>query len=94
MKLYDKAGKVYIAHAEKRPQFRSGVFGRTWDYETKTIDGTKVQMMWDTTWGNWYHFFWNGRHYRLRIFVTYNSEELGAGEVTNLFTSKTGGVDD
>lgn len=88
MRLYDNEGNTYIAHAEKRPQFRSGVFGRTWDIETKTIDDQEVQMWWDTTWGNWYHFFWNERYYRLRIYVTFNSDELGANEIINLFTNK------
>ena len=88
MRLYDNKGNTYQAHAEKRPQFRHGVFGRTWDIETKTIDGAEVKMTWDTSWGNWYHFEWSDRWYRLRIYETYNSEELGAYEIKELFTHK------
>lgn len=87
MRFYDSEGNTYIAHAEKAPKFASGCFGRTWDTATKTIDGNKVPMWWDTTWGNWYHFEFNSRWYRLRIFVTFQSEELGAYEVKELFTT-------
>jgi hypothetical protein len=87
MKLTDNNGNVYQAHAEKRPAFRSGCFGRTWDYASKKIDGVEVEMLVDTTWGNWYHFEFNGRWYRMRLYETYGSDELGTLDVKELFTN-------
>ena len=86
MKLTDNNGNVYQAHAEKQPAFRGGCFGRTWDIETKKINGVTIKMIYDTTWGNWYHFQFNGRWYRMRLYATYGSEELGTYEVKELFT--------
>ena len=88
MKLYDKEGNTYIAHAEKKPLFRH-INGRTWDTDfSRTIDGNKIDMVHDTSWGTWFHFELNGRWYRIRIFSSYKSDELPICDVHTFFTKK------
>ncbi len=69
MRLYDKEGRAIPAYRTRRPQFVSGVFGRTWDYEVVTIDGVEYKFYLDTTWGKAFYFMYDNQYYKIPFYL-------------------------
>lgn len=86
MQLYDKGGRKYAARKARRPKF-SAHRGRTWDYETKAVDGTEIKFHFDTSWGFRFYFQWNGEWYVMHHWKG-NEGEADALDVAEFFTSK------
>lgn len=75
MRLYDLKNTKFIATKTQRPKFKM-CFGRTWDRDTKTIDGMTTEFFYDTTWGMNFYFVWDNSWYKARVFDIEERREL------------------
>lgn len=72
MLIYTKDGqKVRVDKIGERPRFKSGAFGRTWQWGTCWIDEKDYRYTYDNTWGTHWYFELNGKWYKVSIFNQY-----------------------
>jgi hypothetical protein len=55
VKLYF-GDKELSARSARRPRFKHGHRGRTWDTVTATLDGSRIVLYYDSTFGNFFYF--------------------------------------